>query len=111
MAYPTTDMRVEPGTLGLFTEGCHLDAWLKTSGKRPAYLCPQAHKLTGVGPVNGWHRACAAKRGLPSRADQAAFFTFAAAIIIPKEIFTFRSGRSFHIVEFPKIDLNGKSYL
>jgi hypothetical protein len=100
MAFPTTDVWIEAGATGLFTKSLHPDARLKTGFKWAAHLCAQAHKFAGIGPVNGWHRAGAAKSGLPVCADQAAFFMLAAAIIVAKEIFTFRAGRSFHIFNF-----------
>lgn len=69
MAYPTTDVRIKAGAPGLFTGSLHLDARLKTSGKWAGYLCSQAHEFTGIGPVDGWHRAGPAKGGLPYCTD------------------------------------------
>ena len=103
MANPTTDVRVEAGALGFFTKSRHLDARLKTGCKRPAYSRAQVHKFAGIGPVNGWDRAGAAQAGLPGCTDQATFLVIAAAIIVTKEIFTFRTGRSFHIFNVPQV--------
>jgi hypothetical protein len=100
MANPATDVWVEAGALGLFAKSRHLYARLETGCKRPAYIRAQAHRFAGISPVNGWNRASAAQGGLPGYADQAAFFMVAAAIIVTKEIFTFRTGRSFHF-NFP----------
>ena len=101
MAYPTTDVWIEAGAIGLFAISSHLDARLKAGGKRAAYIRAQAHELAGIRPVNGWHRAGAAQGRLPGGANQTAFFMVAAAIIVAIEIFTFRTGRSFHIFKFP----------
>ena len=110
MAYPATDVRIEAGPFGLFAERRHPDARLKDRRERPADRTSQMHEFTGVGPVDGWHRAGPAKRRLPGRADQAAFFPFAAAIIVAKEIFTFRTSLGFHVFKFPMIFLNDRNY-
>jgi hypothetical protein len=102
MTYPTTDVRIEAGPFGFFAKGCHPDTRLKSRGNWPAYLAAQAHKLAGVGPVNGWDRAGSAQGRLPGGAKQAAFFMVAAAIVVAKEIFTFRTGWGFHIFNAPQ---------
>ena len=108
MANPTTDMRVETRALGLFTISRHPDARLKTGGNWPDHLGAQVHKLAGIRPIDGWDRAGAAEGRFPGWTDQPAFFMVTAAIIITIEILTFRTGRSFHIFNFPIISLKGR---
>ena len=100
MADPTTNVRVEAGAFSLFTKGRHFDAWLKTGADRTGYIGAQAHEFAGICTVDRGDGAGATKGRLPGCADQAALLTVTAAIIIAKEIFTFRTGRSFHIFNF-----------
>jgi hypothetical protein len=110
MANPATDVRVEAGTFGLFAKSRHLDARLKTGAERAGYLSAQAHEFAGIRPVDRGNRAGATQSRLPGCANQAAFLMVAAAIIIAKEIFTFRTGRSFHFLTSRCLFDNFKDY-
>ncbi len=96
MAFPTTDMRVKPGSFGLFAKSGYLHAPLEGGCERTGDFAAQAHELAGIGPVDARHRAGAAQVAAPTRSKQAAFFLVAAAIIIAIEIFTFGTRRCFH---------------
>jgi hypothetical protein len=103
MAFPTTDVRVESGAMGLFAKSRHLDPLLESRRKRPGYLGAQTHEFTGIGPLNGWDRACPAEDGLPGCTQQAAFFVVAPAVIVPIEVFAFRTGWCFHMFNVPQV--------
>ena len=101
MAYPTTYVRIEAGPFRFFTKSCHFDTLLENRPKGTGNLSTQVHGLAGIGPLNGWHWAGSTQATLPGRAEQAAFFMVATAIIVAIEIFTFRTSRGFHIFNVP----------
>jgi len=96
MAFPTTDVRVETGTPGLFTKNFHLDTTLKQGCPMMGDHAVQLHEFAGIRPAYGWNRAGAAQVSLPDLPEQAAFLVVATAVIVPVKIFTFRSGGSSH---------------
>jgi len=96
MADPATDMRVKAGVTCFFAGGCDLDSRLKTGQKRVGDISLQVHELAGVGAIYPRHRAGAAERALPCRAQQAALFMVATAIVIPIKKLAFSSSRCSH---------------
>jgi hypothetical protein len=97
MAFPTTDVWIETGPFRLTAKSRHLDAPLEGRGNGAGHFTPQAHEFAGVSSVDGWDRAGTAQASPPGGFKQATFFTVAAAIIVAKEIFTFRTGRGLHL--------------
>jgi hypothetical protein len=97
MAFPTTDVWIETRPFRLSAKCRYLDAPLEGGGKGTGHFPPQAHEFASIGAFNGWNRAGITQASPPGRLKQMAFFTVAAAVIVAKEIFTFRTGRGFHL--------------
>jgi hypothetical protein len=101
VTFPTADVRIEAGPFRLFAICSYLDTPLESGRKGTGDLAAQAHKFTGIGPVNGWDRTRTAEGTHPGSTDQAAFFMVATTIVIAIEILAFRTGGGLHILKVP----------